>query len=244
MATFPLIGLSTYQRPVTFGQDELAFNGLTFAYIEAVRAAGGMPILLPQRANVDEIKTLVGRLDGLLLPGGGDIEPARYGEETLPACGSIDVERDALELELARQAVEQGLPLLAICRGVQVLNVALGGTLWQDLPTQAPGAMRHSCHGSENRTRLVHPVRLDPDSRVAAVLGTAEVETNSSHHQALRQVAAGLEVVGHAPDDVIEAVEMPAHPFALGVQWHPEGMYKKYPVMLRLFAALVEATDG
>jgi len=235
----PLIGLGTCCRPVGLAGAQVDLNGLTFSYINAVRAAGGIPVLLPHGAGQDELMALAGRLDGLLLPGGEDVDPGAYGEAPLPACGRIDRERDALEFSLAHYAVESGLPLLAICRGHQVLNVVLGGTLWQDLPSQQPHTQRHTYYGPENRTLLAHTVRIRPDSQLRAILGVDEIGTNSSHHQAIRDLAAGLVATAHAPDGVIEAVELPGHPFALGLQWHPEGMYHEFPRMLRPFEALV-----
>jgi len=216
-------------------------HGLTLPYIDAVRAAGGAAVLLPMGASEDELRALVGKLDGLLLPGGVDLVPAAYGQDALPECGATDERQDALELSLARLAVERGLPLLAICRGLQVLNVALGGTLWQDLPSQVPAAQAHGFFGQQNRNRLVHAVRLEFGSRLHAIMGVERVETNSSHHQAVRELAPGLVVTGRAPDGVVEAVELPEHRFAVGVQWHPEGMYQQYPSMLRPFAALIES---
>ncbi len=237
----PLIGLTTYRRPVDFGGFQSDLTGLTLPYLDAVRAAGGVPLLLPHQADPDELLALAGRLDGLVLPGGEDVAPAEYGETTIPECGAVDAGRDVLELTLARLAIETGLPLLAICRGHQVLNVALGGALWQDLRSQCPQAQRHDYYGPDYRSFLAHPVRLQAGSRAAAILGTDAIGTNSSHHQAVRDLAAGLVATGHAPDGVIEAIELSGHPFALGVQWHPEGMFRQDPRMLRPFEALVEA---
>lgn len=240
----PLIGLSTHTRPVELFGRPTPFSGLTFPYIEALRAAGGIPMLLPHGAGESELRELVGRLDGLLLPGGVDLDPASYGEERHPACGRIDPAQDALELPLTRLALESDTPLLAICRGLQVLNVALGGTLWQDLASQRPESLDHAQFGPENRLTLVHPVEIEADSMVVRIMGATSIQTNSSHHQAVRELAPGLRAVAHAPDGVIEAVELSDHPFAVGLQWHPEAMFRHYPEMLRPFRALVEAAGG
>jgi putative glutamine amidotransferase len=239
--SLPLIGLTTYRRPADFSGKQVDLMGLTLPYIQAVRAAGGVPVLLPHDAGAEEVETLVAGLDGLVLPGGEDVDPAEYGQDKIPECGHVDRDRDALELQLARRATEGGLPVLAICRGHQVLNVALGGTLWQDLPAQVPGAQEHSCAYLENSGTLAHEVRITRSSVLVDILGTDQVGTNSSHHQAIRALGAGLVPTAWAPDDVIEAVELKGHPFAVGVQWHPERMYREYPRMLRPFVALMEA---
>jgi putative glutamine amidotransferase len=241
---FPLIGLTTYNRPVEMGGRSVDMNGLLFSYINAIRAAGGLPVLIPHGAAEDELMALVGRLDGLILPGGEDVDPTAYGEILMPECGRIDLGRDALELQLARYAVERGLPLLAICRGHQVLNVVLGGTLWQDLPSQVPDSQQHTCRDIEEQKLLAHTVRVSPDSHLRAILGVETIGTNSSHHQAIRELAAGLIVTAWAPDEVIEAIELPEHPFAIGLQWHPERMVQAYPRMLRPFEALVDAAHA
>jgi putative glutamine amidotransferase len=238
---FPLIGLTTYSRPADFSGHQVDLNGLTHPYIRAVRAAGGVPVLLPHGAATQELETLIARLDGLVLPGGEDVDPAEYGEEVIPECGPIDRDRDALELPLVRRGAGSGLPMLAICRGHQVLNIALGGTLWQDLPAQLPAAQEHSCAHLEDERILAHQVRVKPGSLLADVLEAEQIGTNSSHHQAIRTLGRGLVATAWSPDDVIEGVELQGHPFAVGVQWHPERMYPEHPRMLRLFQALVEA---
>jgi putative glutamine amidotransferase len=237
----PLIGLTTYNWPADFSGQPSDLIGLTYPYIRAVRAAGGVPVLLPHGARAQELETVVARLDGLVLPGGEDVDPAEYGQDQIPECGRIDRDRDALELQLARQAAEGGLPVLAVCRGHQVLNVALGGTLWQDLKAQLPAAQEHACAYLEDAGTLAHQVRVMQNSRLVDILGTEQIGTNSSHHQAIRTLGAGLVATAWAPDDVIEGIELRGHPFAVGVQWHPERMYREHPRMLRLFEVLVEA---
>jgi putative glutamine amidotransferase len=240
----PLIGLTTYSRPAQFGDDQVELNGLTFPYIDAIRLAGGIPLLIPHGAEETELRSLVGRLDGLILPGGEDVDPREYGKVEIPECGRIDRRRDRLELSLARIAIEKQLPMLAICRGHQVLNVALSGTLWQDLSTQLPESQPHSCFHLEKQNLLAHEVELVAGSLLHAIFGVERIGTNSSHHQAIRELAPGLVITGRAPDGVVEAVEMPAHPFALGLQWHPERMVLDHPRMLRPFEALVQAASS
>ena len=241
---FPLIGLTTYGRQIQFGYHQFDFNGLTVPYIHAIRSAGGIPLLIPHGALDSELQSLVGRLDGLILPGGEDVDPQEYGDLEIPECGRIDRDRDLLELRLARHAIEEGLPLLAICRGHQVLNVALGGTLWQDLDAQVPDSQPHACHDLEDQNILAHEVKLGAGSRLHSILGAEAIGTNSSHHQAIRGLALGLVITARAPDGVVEAVEFPEHPFAIGLQWHPERMVLAYPRMQLPFEALVEAARG
>ncbi|MBL8094479.1 MAG: gamma-glutamyl-gamma-aminobutyrate hydrolase family protein [Anaerolineales bacterium] len=239
----PLIGLTAERWSSGYlplpDQD---VQGVLRTYVEALRGAGALPVIIPLGLTEEDRQALAARLDGLLLPGGGDVDPAAYGEAPHPKLSDdVDPLRDALEIGLARDAVASGLPLLAVCRGIQVLNVALGGTLIQDIPSQVPGAVRHSFFLRDApREHLAHAVQVAEGSRLADVLGTPIVRVNSRHHQAVRDVASGLEVVAHAPDGVIEGVELPGHPFLLGVQWHPENL-QALPEMKRLFVGFVEA---
>ena len=210
------------------------------AYVRAVARAGGMPLVLPPL----EDDALAGRsLDGvqaLVLTGGEDVAPARYGAPRHPATERANDRRDAWEVSVARAARARSVPTLAICRGVQVLNVALGGTLVQDLPSEWRGALPHDPEGA--RDARVHDVGLEPGSRLAATLGTARCEVNSFHHQALDRVAPGIRVAARAPDGVIEGVEADGDWWMLGVQWHPEELVDTpEPWDRRLFEALVAA---
>lgn len=190
------------------------------AYTDAVRAAGLRPYILPLLAPGDADALLEG-MAGLLLTGGEDVAPAHYGATAHPALGEVHPERDAFELALVRAARARGLPTLAICRGVQILNVALGGTLVQDLPSEWTGDVAHD--GAWERHERVHPVRVAEGSRLAAALGAMELRVNSMHHQALAALAPGLTAVVHAPDGVVEGVEWGDDDWwMLGVQWHPE----------------------
>lgn len=207
-------------------------------YAAAVEAAGGIPVVLPVLAPGKAAEVLA-HLQGLLLSGGVDLDPSHYGEDPLPGLGRVTPERDAFELALARQALAAGVPVLGICRGVQVLNVAAGGSLFQDLGSQLKKVLKHRQEAP--RWHESHAVRLDPSSRMAAILGVTEARVNSFHHQAVRVVAPGLRAAAWAPDGVIEAVESADGRFALGVQWHPEEMWNRYPLHLKPFSALVEA---
>jgi putative glutamine amidotransferase len=181
------------------------------------------------------------RLGGILLTGGGDIAPARFGEAPHPATALISAERDALELELVtRRAIAEAVPLLAICRGLQVLNVALSGTLHQHVPDAFGETIAHSQEGP--RTARTHEVTVEAGSRLARVTGAEQLRVNSFHHQAIRDLGDGLRAVAWAEDKVIEAAELPGAPgLVLAVQWHPEELVDEDPAALRLFQALVEA---
>lgn len=213
------------------------------SYVEAVEAAGGVPVLLPpSAAGVEE---LIGIVDGIVFSGGADIRPDRYGDDYVheKTYGVSDL-RDDFEFVLLEAALRVDVPVLAICRGIQVLNVGLGGSLYQDVPTEYPDALTHAQPweiGSWEHP--IHEVAIERDSLIGDLLDANTVGTNSAHHQSLKQVAPGLRVIGRSADGSIEAVEHPDKRFVLGVQWHPEKMFQVHTEHLRLFAGLVaEAT--
>ena len=227
----PLIGITTY------GRGEEGRFRLPAAYVDAIRRAGGVPLLLPPgEAAVDE---LVARLDGFVLAGGGDVAPELYGGEAHPAVARVDDERDAFEIALVRAVVAAGAPTLSICRGCQVLNVALGGTLHPHLPDVVGERLAHREAGPDAEER--HPVEVEPGSRLAAAMGAMRPAPVSSHHQAAAEVAPPLRVVALADDGTVEALELPGHPWLLGVQWHPELSAAEDPSQQRLFDSLVAA---
>ena len=195
---------------------------LNAAYVHALEQAGLVPLIVPPLTYpAGAVAELLGAVKGLVLTGGEDVSPAQYGAPAHPALGATNAARDATELAITSAARMMRLPTLAICRGVQLLNVALGGTLVQDLPSQRPGGVEHDQAGA--RSERTHPVTLDADSRLARALRATELAVNSIHHQALDTVATTLRVTGRAPDGVIEAVEADdAGWWAVGVQWHPE----------------------
>jgi putative glutamine amidotransferase len=239
----PLIGCSTYFK--TLQDPPIHVYGLMTSYIEAVIAAGGIPIMIPLGLGEEALQAIFEKVDGVLIPGGGDIDPARYrGDTTHPTLRDINPARDDLELFLAREAVQREKPLLAICRGHQVFNVALGGTLFEDVLSQKEAAQKHDYFGGWPRTHLPHEVHVEPDSRLAQLLGDTTARVNSLHHQGIKELATDLRPVATAPDGLIEAIEVPGHRFALGVQWHPENLIHEDRAMLRLFQGLVEAANG
>ena len=239
----PLIGITPAMSLDTLPHGTFERHLLNRAYVDAVVAAGGVPLILPAREDESQADDLLDVLDALLLSGGGDIDPARYGDETIhPETYGIHPLRDAWELALLTGAYPRDTPILAICRGIQVLNVALGGTLVQDVADQWPGAVVHNQRELGLPTDAVgHEVAVVPGTLGFDVFGTDTVGVNSYHHQAVRDLAPGLVTAATAPDGVIEAVAATDKPFVLGVQWHPELMFERHPELLKPFAALVEA---
>ncbi len=231
----PLIGITTYHRE-TSGRDRFT---LPTAYVDALRAAGGLAVLLaPGDA---EPEALLARLDGLVLSGGGDLHPSSYGSDSHARTYSVSPERDAFELALLRGALERRAPTLAICRGMQILNVALGGDLHAHLPDVVGDAVTHRASQTE---AACHPVRLERGSALAGSIGTSTLAAVPSwHHQSLRRLGAGLRPVAWAPDDVIEAVELAGEPQLVAVQWHPE-LAGDAAEGRGLFAALVSAAGA
>lgn len=208
-------------------------------YIESVRRAGAEPVLLDWSVLRSPIEALA-TVDGIVMTGGPDVDPAEYSEKRDTSVVSIaDPVRDRFEIDLARAVVSQDKPVLAICRGMQVLNVALGGSLVQDIPSRMPRALLHQV--GEPKNAIAHPVALVPGSKVATVLGSAEVPVNSRHHQAVKTLGKGLVVTATAPDGIVEAVEKPDARFCVAVEWHPEN-FVETGEFLPLFEALVRAT--
>lgn len=231
----PLIGITTFNGKNDYGRP---MSGVQHTYIRAVTLGGGLPILIPAILSEEDLNDLYSRLDGVLFSGGGDVSLKYFNGVDHPAISDVDERRDITELSLLKQSVNDGKPFLAICRGVQVMNVALGGTLHTHIPDQVNTTIQHD---NDEFTEIIHPVNIAEDSRSAEIFGETLLHVNSLHHQGLKDIASGLTVVGHAPDGVIEAVELSSHPYAIGVQWHPEWLTDQ-PVMLRLFKSFVDAT--
>ena len=232
----PLVGVTT---SITVGQTpERAY--VNSAYLHAVQQAGGVPVLLPPQLSKSSLERLVRGLDALLLTGGGDLDPAGFGEAPHPTLYEVAPSRDALETQVTHMALEKRMPLLAICRGIQVLNVALGGTLHQDVATDPGTEIQHS--QKEGRDQTTHKVSVTPRSRLARVLDADDVEVNSFHHQVIKSLGRGLVPVAWAPDRLIEGVELDDDTrWVLGVQWHPEHLVGNSEPARRLFSALVSA---
>jgi putative glutamine amidotransferase len=233
----PLIGVTTHPQHRSEAAAPTWSNAAP--YCDAVLASAGAPALISCTLPVESLPKLFERLDGLILTGGGDVHPRFYDETPIDALDSFDERRDQAEIALARWAMDVSLPTLGICRGVQVMNVALGGTLHQDISQQIPSALDHD-HRDQARDKLAHTVVLDPTSRLTGLLKEDSLWVNSRHHQALKRLSPELRRSAWSEDDLTEAVEVPGHPFALGVQWHPEALPDR-PESRALFRGLIEA---
>jgi len=211
---------------VTLGDgDRPGYHSLRADYVRSVERSGAIPLVLPP-LGPEHARAALDRLDGLVLSGGVDVDPALYGRARHPKLGRVDRVRDEFELALAREALQRDLPIFAICRGQQLLNVATGGTLIQDIPSELKGAVTHDAAG--RRTRRSHSVELERGSRLEEILGPGPLSVNSFHHQAIDGLGQGLTISGRcAEDGVIEAVEMRDRSFVVAVQWHPESFWKQ-----------------
>jgi putative glutamine amidotransferase len=220
----PLIGITLMSSVV--GTDNRELQAVRPTYLRALEAAGAVPLIIYLTDDLDAIRSLYDRCAGILLPGGDDVDPAYYGEEPHPHLGTVDRQRDAVELALARWAATDGKPLLGICRGLQVINVALGGSLYQDIPSQIATTLDHRANTRTRAwTELTHPLTIVPDSRLATILTTEHIGCNTMHHQAVKTLAPGLRPVAYAPDGIIEAFETTDDHYLLAVQCHPEHLW-------------------
>lgn len=234
---FPLIGVTTYSDKNKTGY---AIVALLQAYVDALVQAGAAPVLIASSLPAETRQALFARLDGILFTGGGDISLDYFEGDDHPRIDGVNRQRDELELDLARSAVQQEKPFFGICRGFQVVNVALGGSLFTHIPDQKPGSLKHDYYPKYARNHLAHPVKVEAESRLASILGETELSVNSLHHQGAKTVPAGLKAVAFAPDGLVEAVELPGHRFGMAVQWHPEWLTDQ-PATRRLFKAFVDA---
>ncbi|MDQ4079466.1 MAG: gamma-glutamyl-gamma-aminobutyrate hydrolase family protein [Gemmatimonadota bacterium] len=247
MSRRPIIGIPT-QAVQSFGGIPAHFPpswAMSQRYILTLTAAGAIPWLIPLLP--DDHNTLRGiydELDAVFLPGGADIDPSTYGEQRHPKCERSDLARDRVEITLTKWAMRDGKPVFGVCRGLQLINVAAGGTLWQDLETQRPTSMKHDYFPFRDgyaRDHLAHTVAIRDGTQLAEIVGAGERPVNSMHHQAVRDLARGLVVSATAPDGLIEAIERPGEQFLLAVQWHPEALAEKDEVTQRLFEAFIAA---
>ena len=232
----PLIALTPY---FNIERDEPYMRP---AYLKAIRAAGGTPLILPLDLEEDDLLQIVNTFDGFLFTGGPDIHPFYFGEETQAHCGNASVARDTMELLLLKAAMAAGKPILGICRGAQIINVGLGGTIYQDIPSQTERSFPIAHKQPFPYPVPSHHVTVLKDSLLAGIAaGQTELAVNSFHHQAVQTPAPGLTVSAYAPDGIIEAVEMQDYPYLLGVQWHPEHMWPKDRAATNIFKSFVEA---
>jgi putative glutamine amidotransferase len=236
----PRIGITPAPSTDNLGHGTFYRMTLSDTYLRAVIAAGGLPVILP--TMVKDVEESLAGIDGLILSGGGDIDPARFNDPATHATTyGIDADRDFYEIEAFKLALRRDLPTLCICRGIQVMNVAAGGTLWQDIADQAPGSLNHR-QSQLGRTQddTSHRVTLEPgDNPFRAIVGASTIETNSYHHQAVKDVAPELRLGGTTSDGIVEAIWHPDMRFGLGVQWHPEMLAANHPKHAAFFSALV-----
>ncbi len=232
----PLIGITTH--PID-SEDRAVLDLLIAQIVAGIERAGGLPVLIPLGLEQHTLRAMLARLDGLLLSGGGDIDPALYGALKTEHVSGIDAIRDQTEITLCKDALDTHKPLFGICRGTQLMNVALGGTLYRDI-SENPNADRHTFYPDLPHDLRAHAVQLAEDSLISTILKQPQIMVNSLHHQACRDVATPLRVVASSPDGMVEALEMPEHPFALSVQWHPEAMPNAAEAQA-LFEAFVQA---
>ncbi len=239
MSKKPVIGVTPHRHKNEAGRLQIL---IAEDYLTAVTRAGGIPLMIPLGLDEEQLDGIFSLLDGLLLTGGGDMDPQSYGVQTQSQLIFVDPDRDRVELQLSRKALDTGLPFLGVCRGHQVINVALGGTLYTDISDEYPDALQHQFAGEWPRDHLAHSVRIEPKSRLAQIMGTEQVDVNSIHHQAIRKLASALIETAHAPDGIIESTILPEHPFGITVQWHPECL-QAYQPMRALFRAFVDAAQ-
>lgn len=240
----PLIGITCSRLTGgAWGSYSLGhFMDYTFSdYSQAILHAGGVPLIVPSAQDEKSLEAILGSVQGLILSGGPDIHPRHYGEEPAAGLGEVDEVLDQMELLAARLAFEKNIPVLGICRGIQVLNVALGGTLYQDIPSQVTESICHT--PKTDKAVNTHTVRVEARSRLRRILGQPEIWVNGKHHQALKDPAPGLVVAARARDGVIEAVEHPGKRHVIGVQWHPEGTWRDDIYSKKLFQSLVRAAE-
>lgn len=241
-----VIGITTQNLRVIPGIPELVPDSwmMSQRFILAPVAAGAIPWMIPLlQSDTETLRCVYERLDGLLLPGGADVDPKSYNEERHPLTAGTDPPRDDVELKLVEWALEDGMPILGLCRGCQIINLAQGGTLYQDLEHEYPGAIKHDYmpRAGYARNRLSHNVQLAEGSRLAQIVGESTLPVNSMHHQGIRDLGRDLVAVAIAPDGLIEGIELPAHPFLIAVQWHPEALSPTDPRWRRLFVEFVAA---
>ncbi len=235
----PLIGITAGHSKNKFG---LPIIHLLRTYVDSTIAAGGVPVIIPSELSATDWQVLYAKLDGIIFSGGADMNPKIFNGEEHPTVNSVDHERDALEIAVVKQVVEDEKPFLAICRGFQVLNVALGGTLYTHIPDQFDNSIQHDSNRDLSRDYLAHEVKVDEDTRLAEILGEPILKVNSWHHQGVKEIPPMLKVTAHSPDGLVEGMEIPDHPYAIAVQWHPEWMPES-PAMHNLFKTFIDASS-
>ena len=245
MSPRPIIGITTQTLEPIPGELPRCWV-MSQRYVDVLTSVGAIPWVIPLTHDMATLRALYERLDGVFLPGGVDMDPEVYSESRLPVCGVTDPDRDRVEVALVQWAMADRKPVLAVCRGVQVLNVAAGGTLYQDLAEWCEAAIKHDYWPMEPRQRrdLVHAVHIEAGTQLASIIGAGATTVNSMHHQGIKQLAPGLVVNALAPDGLIEGVEGRDEGYLMGVQWHPEELVESDPAMRRLFESFIEQASA
>jgi putative glutamine amidotransferase len=233
----PLIGLTT--RSLNSPTSGLPMIASPRSYTEILMWAGAVPLLVPLNLKTELYPALLSRLDGIIFTGGGDLDPARFDGPPHEKVYDVDSERDQTEIDLLAHARKLGLPFFGICRGVQLINVALSGTLYTHISDQLPSALEHSCFPANPPEYLAHPVKIEPGSRLAQVIGKTSLQVNSLHHQGIHRTAPEAIPTAWSPDGLVEAIQVPNNPFGIAVQWHPEWLPED-PSSQALFTAFIE----
>ena len=236
----PLIAITPVWNSKTPWNHEAAIYWLRDGYMKVIQAAGAIPVMLPVQLSEADMDQVATDFDGFLFSGGDDVDPVHYGEKPLPACGAPNPLRDALELSFFKVAQASGKPIFGICRGFQVINIARGGSLYQDIPTQIPSELKHTADPSVEIP--THGINIVPDSPLHKLVGSEQFTVNSFHHQAIKDLAPGLVSMATATDGVTEAIYDPLHPFLWAVQWHPE-MLPDDPTSQKLLKAFIAACE-
>lgn len=243
MSARPVVGVPTQTLAAIPGEVPLSWV-MSQRYVTTLTNEGALPWVVPLLDDEETTRGIYDQLDGVFLAGGVDIDPSSYGEERHELCGLSDVHRDTTELRFVRWALEDHKPILAVCRGIQLINVAAGGSLYQDIAFELPDAIKHDyfpVQGHYTRDLLVHNILVDQESKLGELLSARSVRVNSMHHQGIKDLANGLIPTAFAPDGLIEGVEAPNGHFMIGVQWHPEELAGTDAGMRRLFGAFIEA---
>lgn len=244
MGRRPVIGIATQTLPGVVGERQACWL-MGRSYVEELRKVGAVPWVIPLiPGDPETLQEIFDRLDGVFITGGVDVDPSQYGESKTTLCGTTDPDRDAVEIALLRHAADRHLPVLAVCRGIQILNVAHGGTLYQDVAAQVPAALKHDFFPTPERPSrqyLAHDITVKAGSRLGGILGDPVVPVNSMHHQAIKELAPGFAPTAFAPDGIIEGIEGTGDQYLIAVQWHPEELTDTQPGMKRLFTTFVDA---
>lgn len=213
------------------------------SYFQAIRKAGGVPILLPLHNDTNDLEELLDVLDGIVFSGGPDVNPLYFSEEAIPECGTVDKERDLVELGLLPMVMQKKIPILGICRGIQVVNIALGGDIYQDIPAQADTKVKIMHYQKAKSSTCIHKIQIEKATLLERILQKEVSLVNSFHHQAVRKLGENLTVAATSSDGLIEAITMESYPFFLGVQWHPEELYHAQEDARKIFHEFIKAAN-